>query len=234
MQILSIIMAAVAPGLSLLAFFYLKDRYESEPIHLVVKVFVLGALLVLPSIVIQRVLLNELGDAHPLLFSFVITSGVEEFLKWLLLYHAIYNHRSFDEPYDGIVYAVAISLGFATLENIFYALFNSMTFSGLMIRALLPVSGHALFGVTMGYYAGKAKFDSQRKRRYLIMALFGPLVLHGIFDYILLAMTNYWAWAMIPFMTFLWLHTMWRVEHANDRSPLRNFSREEKMGAGEV
>lgn len=231
MQVLSILMAAIAPGLSLLAYFYLKDRYESEPIHLVIKVFLLGALLVFPSMVLQTALL-DIGIVSDLVFSFVITSGIEEFLKFFLLYHIIFKHRAFDEPYDGIVYAVSISLGFATLENIFYALFNSMSFSNLLIRALLPVSGHALFGVMMGYYLGKAKFEPNKKRMYLMLALFIPIFWHGLFDYILMISTTYWMWIMIPLMIFLWLRTMWKVERANEHSPFRVFQREEKVKLG--
>lgn len=76
-------------------------------------------------------------------------------MKWFVLYHLIFRHEAFDEPYDGIVYAVAVSLGYATLENIIYAFLNAASFSALMIRALLPVSAHALFGVMMGYYLGR-------------------------------------------------------------------------------
>ncbi|TCZ81238.1 intramembrane metalloprotease PrsW [Paenibacillus albiflavus] len=228
MQILSIIMAAIAPGLSLLAFFYLKDRYETEPIHLVVKVFLLGALLVFPSMILQNELLG-IGKVNDFVFSFVITSGIEEFLKFFLLYHMIFHHKAFDEPYDGIVYAVSISLGFATLENIFYALFNSMTFTNLLVRALLPVSGHALFGVSMGYYMGKAKFEPSKKKIFLFLSLLVAVFWHGLFDYIMLVATNYWMWIMIPFMIILWLRTMWKVEQAHEHSPFRVFHREEKV-----
>lgn len=231
MQILSLIMAAIAPGLSLLAYFYLKDRYESEPIHLVVKVFLLGALLVFPSMVLQSVLL-DLGEVSDFVFAFIITSGIEEFLKFFLLYHTIFKHKAFDEPYDGIVYAVSISLGFATLENIFYALFNSLSFSNLMIRALLPVSGHALFGVMMGYYIGKVKFETNKKRYHLVLALLIPILWHGLFDYIMIISSTYWLWIMIPFMCFLWIRTMWKVNRANDHSPFRVFHREEKVKLG--
>jgi len=232
MYILSLLMAAIAPGISLLAYFYLKDRYENEPIHLVIKVFLLGALLVFPSMGLQRALLGEFGPVNDLVFAFGISGGVEEFLKWFLLYHAIFRHEAFDEPYDGIVYAVAVSLGFATLENIFYALFNDMTFSGLLIRALLPVSGHALFGVAMGFYIGKAKFDPVKKRSFMFAALFVPVFWHGLFDYVMSLSASYWIWLMIPLMIFMWLRTMWKVEKANDYSPFRVMKRDEKVKLG--
>lgn len=54
MLLLSVISSAVAPGLALLTFFYLKDKYDQEPLHMVLKVFLLGLLIVLPVMIIQR------------------------------------------------------------------------------------------------------------------------------------------------------------------------------------
>ena len=67
----------------------------------------------------------------------------------------------FDEHYDGIVYGAAVSLGFATVENILYLFANGL--ESALGRAILPVSSHALFGVIMGYYLGKQSFLKERK-----------------------------------------------------------------------
>lgn len=230
MLILSILTAAIAPGVSLLTYFYLKDRYDTEPVHMVVRVFLLGVLIVLPIMVIQRGLLLWWGD-EPIVFAFVISSGVEEVIKWFVLYHIIYNHTEFDEPYDGIVYAVAISLGFATVENVLYAIYQPASFATLLGRALLPVSGHALFGVTMGYYLGKAKFASEpsRTRLFLLMSLFVPLLEHGVYDWIIGSGTTYWIWFMIPLMVYLWVKGLRKMNRANARSPFRMLLREEEV-----
>jgi RsiW-degrading membrane proteinase PrsW (M82 family) len=232
MNLLPIVMAAVAPGISLLAYFYLKDRYESEPVHLVVKMFLFGVILVFPTLVLQRAFINGFGSDHPFTFAFIASAGLEEFLKWFLLLQLIYKHAAFDEPYDGIVYAVAVSLGFATLENVFYAFFTTSTFSSLLLRAVLPVSGHAMFGVFMGYYMGKAKFSSGSGMKWLLAALLIPLFWHGLFDYIQLIAQKNWVWLMIPLMIFLWVRTLWKVDRANDRSPLRLMHREEEIKTG--
>jgi RsiW-degrading membrane proteinase PrsW (M82 family) len=228
LNILPVLMAAIAPGLSLLAYFYLKDRYETEPIHLVLKMFVFGIILVVPAIALQQAFFQEIGE-NPFTTAFIMSGGLEEFLKWFVLYHLIYRHASFDEPYDGIVYAVAVSLGFATLENVFYAFLNGSSFSSLMIRALLPVSGHALFGVMMGYYLGKAKFMPEHSYKYLWASLLLPIFWHGSFDYVLLAAKSYWVWCMIPFMTFLWIYTLLKVDRANSLSPLRLVQKDEEI-----
>lgn len=221
MLFFSIGIAAVAPGIALLTYFYLKDKYESEPLHMVMKVFFLGFLIVLPVMIVQRGLTIWLGDG-PFVTAFAISAGVEEAMKWFVLFHLIYNHTEFDEPYDGIVYAAAISLGFATVENVIFGLAHQVSVSTLVIRALLPVSGHAMFGVMMGYYLGRAKFSSNwNTRKYLILSLLLPLFWHGIYDWILGNITQYWIWYIIPLMAFLWYGGIGKIYRANNRSPFR-------------
>jgi RsiW-degrading membrane proteinase PrsW (M82 family) len=225
----SVLTAAVAPGVSLLTYLYLKDRYDAEPIHMVVRMFLLGVLIVVPIVVIQHGLQLWLGD-QPVLFSFVESAGIEEFVKWFVLYHMIYNHTEFDEPYDGIVYAASISLGFATLENVMYAVYSPATYGTLLMRALLPVSGHALFGVMMGYYVGKAKFATASKRNiYLGISLALPLLLHGTYDYIMISFKTNWIYVIIPFMVALWVWGLRKMNRANSRSPFRFLSREDEI-----
>ncbi|OUM97028.1 MAG: peptidase [Thermobacillus sp. ZCTH02-B1] len=228
MWLLSMLTAAIAPGIALLAYFYLKDRYDAEPIHMVARMFVVGALIVLPIAVIQRGVTLGLGDS-PLVQAFLVSAGIEEAIKWFVLYHMIYNHTEFDEPYDGIVYAAAVSLGFATVENVLYALLMPATFGSLILRALLPVSGHALFGVVMGYYIGKAKFASGQSGKYLAASFLLPLFWHGAFDYILLVFRNYWMLPIAPFMAYLWIRGGRKIRRANDRSPFRSIPREDEI-----
>lgn len=227
-MVLSILTAAISPGIALLSYFYLKDRYESEPIGLVIRVFLFGGLLVFPIMMLQRTLAVGFGD-NPFVFSFLLSSGIEEFFKWFVIYYVIYKHVEFDEPYDGIVYAVAVSLGFATVENVLYSLLNFSTFGNLIMRALLPVSGHALFGVMMGYHLGRAKFHPSNEKKHLLFSLSLPILYHGLFDYILLNAKSNWLWLMFPLMLFLWIRGLWKVRHANARSPFRAVRREDEI-----
>lgn len=188
---------------------------------MVIKVFLLGFLIVLPVMIIQRGLTMWLGEG-PLVTAFGISAGVEEVLKWFVLFHMIYNHTEFDEPYDGILYAVAISLGFATVENVLYALASHASIGTMIVRALLPVSGHAMFGVMMGYYLGRAKFSTGwPSRKFLIFSLAFPLFWHGVYDWILNNTTQYWIWFIVPLMAFLWYGGLGKVYRANNRSPFR-------------
>lgn len=229
MLIFSILAAAIAPGVALLAYFYWKDRYDTEPLSMVLKMFLTGVLIVLPIMIVQRGLMIWLGDS-PFAFSFIISAGVEEFFKWFVLYHIIYNHTEFDEPYDGIVYATAVSLGFATLENVMYAFGEPATFGTLLIRALLPVSGHALFGVFMGYFMGRAKFrEGPKVRLFLWISFLFPLFWHGLYDFIMQSVPRSWIWLIVPFMCMLWYRGIRYVNRANAVSPFRLLKREEEV-----
>ncbi|WP_256757261.1 glutamic-type intramembrane protease PrsW [Cohnella sp. WQ 127256] len=228
-SLMSILAASIAPGIALLVYFYWKDRYDTEPVSIVIRMFLTGVLIVIPIMIVQRGLVLWWGES-PFTFSFIISSGVEEFFKWFVLYHIIYNHTEFDEPYDGIVYAVAVSLGFATLENVLYAFLQPATFSTLMMRALLPVSGHALFGVFMGYSLGKAKFSVGRSVKiHLGLSLLLPIIWHGVYDFILLTVPATWIWLVVPFMFLLWFGGMRKVNNANAVSPFRFLKREEEI-----
>ncbi|GGO04464.1 glutamic-type intramembrane protease PrsW [Saccharibacillus kuerlensis] len=227
MLVLTILVAAVTPGAALLFYFYLKDKYDAEPLHMVLRMFLLGFLVVLPIAIVQQGLLRAFGD-NPYLFAFGISAGVEETFKWFVLFHFIYNHTEFDEPYDGILYAVAVSLGFATLENIMYAFSLKASFGALLLRGLLPVSGHAMFGVVMGYYLGRAKFaKAAERKKFLAMSLIMPLLWHGLYDIILNVSGHYWIWYIVPFMLLMWYGGMDKVGKANNRSPFRFLKKEE-------
>ena len=229
MLVFSILASALAPGLALLTYFYLKDRYDQEPLGVVAKVFLLGFLVVTPVMILQRGMNLWLGS-HPVVDSLIVSAGVEELWKWFVLYHLIYNHTEFDEPYDGILYATAISLGFATVENIMYAWYSQGAFGPMLIRALLPVSGHAMFGVIMGYYLGKAKFNpGNLQRLYILLSLLIPWLWHGLYDLIVSTMTADWLWFIIPLMALLWFGGMGKITRANNRSPFRLIHREEEI-----
>lgn len=221
----SLITMAIAPGIALLAYFYLKDRYMSEPPAMVGKLFLIGVFIVFPTMVIQRGFFIWSGQ-HEVFLSFFISGALEEFIKWFVIYYYIYKHSEFDEPYDGIVYAVAVSLGFATLENVIYAWAHTLSPSALLFRALLPVSAHALFAVMMGYYFGKAKFSSNRPAWHVASAFFVPALWHGSYDF-LLSSTVRWLWPIVLLMAAMWLLGIDKMKRANDRSPYRSMRTED-------
>lgn len=179
----------------------------------VLKVFIIGALLVFPIMVIQHAFITENLLTGSFSRSFILFGFTEEFFKWFLLYSFTFNHNQFHKPYDGIVYGVALALGFATVENFLYLVANGVHTA--FFRALLPVSSHALFGVIMGYYLGLAKFEKRRNvKLILLLSVSIPIVLHGMYDFIIIAADKYIHIIIVPFMFFLWWFALHKVKLA--------------------
>jgi RsiW-degrading membrane proteinase PrsW (M82 family) len=207
---LEILFAGIAPGLALLSYFYLKDKYEPEPVSMVFFTFFSGALLIIPIAFIEYVLKAENVVKYDSIYAIFSSGLIEEFFKWSILFVIAYRSVEFDEPFDGIVYGTSVSLGFATVENIIYLMTNGMEFA--LTRALLPVSSHALFGVIMGYYISKAKFTKESRWPLFLLSLLLPVLLHGIFNFLLL---NQGSWlSMSPYMAFLWWFGLRKVQLA--------------------
>ncbi|ADU30106.1 glutamic-type intramembrane protease PrsW [Evansella cellulosilytica] len=209
---LSLITVGIAPAIALLCFFYLKDDFEQEPIYMVIRCFLFGALLVFPIMFIQFVLHEEGFVQSVLIEAFIQSALIEEFLKWFIVVLVVYHHVNFNQRYDGIVYATAVALGFASAENILYLLSNGLETA--FFRAIFPVSSHALFGVVMGYYLGRAKFTHNSNFMYLFFSFCYPFLLHGLYNYIILTQ-NHWGYFLVPFMIFLWVLGMRKVKKAN-------------------
>lgn len=209
---LSIITAAVTPAVALLLFFYFKDEFDQEPVTMVLRSFVFGALLVFPAMFIQYAIQYEADLASSFVSAFFQAAFTEEFLKWFIVLITVFYHVQFNQRYDGIVYATAVALGFATVENILYIAANGVDTA--FFRAVFPVTSHALFGVVMGYYFGKAKFNHSHRYRYLFAAFALPYLLHSFYNLILLLLDQ-WIYLLIPFMVFLWLLALRKIKKAN-------------------
>ncbi|MFS0576722.1 glutamic-type intramembrane protease PrsW [Sporosarcina sp. 179-K 3D1 HS] len=217
---------AIAPGLALFSYFYLRKQIAKEPSRTLFHTFIYGAIMTFPILFIQHVFEEEDVFSSEFLRSVIFTSGLEEYFKWLILLIAIYRHMEFEDAYDGILYGASVSLGFATVENIIYLLtFGTDT---AFIRALLPVSSHALFGVVMGYYIGKAKFTVESNKRWvLFIAFLAPYFLHCVYNTILL-IHDLWLYLIIPFMLFLWWFGLTRVKYAHMYA-MRQFRRKAQI-----
>lgn len=197
---------AVAPGFAICLFIYFKDKYNREPLGVLILSFFLGILSIIPAIIIQLALTKPVerimgqGIMYTAVFSYLIVALSEEGSKFLALRYGPYRRRWFDDPFDGIVYAVVVSMGFATLENIMYVT-NHGIGTGIL-RMFLSVPAHATFGVLMGYHLGLAKFIPAQKKKYMFLAIFWPVLFHGTFDFFLFV-GNTWlhfAGAVVSFI----------------------------------
>lgn len=218
-NMLLLIGCAVAPAVALMSYFYLRDLYDSEPLRLVGLLFLLGMLSAVP--VMYSVSWLDQFIASPYAHAFLAVAVVEELLKLVLTWWFAVRHREFDEEYDGIVYAVAASLGFATIENILKVL--SYGWDTLYLRTLFTVPGHALFGVIMGFYLGKAKFAASKKQKWMFygLAFVYPWFIHGTYDSLLLSEQTFLVGLTVPFMIWLWINGLRKVRQAQQRSPFK-------------
>lgn len=187
---LSLLALAVAPAAVIIFFIYSKDKYDREPLKNLIISFLLGMASIIPAIFIQAGLQPVLDDYFPVhsfayysIFAFCIVALSEELCKFAMLRFYAYRHRDFNEPLDGIIYSVMISMGFATLENIDYVLkFGFMTG---VLRMFLSVPAHAAFGAIMGYHVGVAKFAPEYATGHLIKGVLLAVFFHGAFDFFL-------------------------------------------------
>lgn len=178
---------AILPGIAIIIFIYFRDKYEKEPFPLLLKCFLLGLLTIVPPIFIEIAGSRFSPEYHRnssdiLIYAFFFVGLSEELSKYLLLRIYPYKSKHFNEPFDGIVYAVVISMGFATAENIFYVLGGGVGVG--VLRMFTAVPGHAAFAVLMGYFVGLAKF-TKHKFLYLFTGVLAATVAHGFYDYFL-------------------------------------------------
>ena len=191
-----LILLAVIPPIFLLWKIYNLDKIEKEPRSLILRLFIFGAIMVFPAMIIEVFLseyalgsvLNPTSILYIAIDNFIIVAGTEELLKRFILKKVTWNKPDFNYCFDGVVYAVASSLGFAALENIFYIVDTGV--STAIMRAVLSIPGHCIFGIYMGYHYGLAKHfenigDEAQKNYHLRYSIITPVLLHGLYDFCL-------------------------------------------------
>jgi protease PrsW len=199
---MDVLLISLAPVAIIGFYVWFRDKYEREPVRMVLLAMIAGALIVFPVILVEQGIQfigrSFQGLSAAAWHAFAVAGFTEELFKFIALYVLIWKSPDFNDKYDGIVYATFVSLGFAGVENVMYVLQSGFN-TGLM-RAFTAVPAHAIFGITMGYYFGMARFYRKRQWELKLKALWVPMLLHGIYDFIL--MTGI-AWLLIVFAVFV-------------------------------
>jgi protease PrsW len=186
---MNLLLLAIAPGIAICLYIYVKDQYNREPPKYLLICFLLGILSAVAAAIIESVAIGAfesyIDHSLPvfislLLQAFVFVAFTEEFCKFTVLKKYAFPKTAFDEPFDGIVYSIMVSMGFATIENIAYVFEHG--FETGVIRMFLSVPAHGCFAVLMGYYAGLAKFNPQNSGALLTKGLLLAVLFHGMFD----------------------------------------------------
>jgi RsiW-degrading membrane proteinase PrsW (M82 family) len=225
MDFILLLVLALVPGISIAFYIYIRDKHEPEPIPLLIISFFYGVLSVFLTLAItiplnKIVTIHEDSIGEQAIHAFVIVALVEEFSKFLFIRGILYRNKNFNEPFDGIVYAVMVGMGFATTENLFYVL-NSGAATAIL-RIFTAVPAHALFAVLMGYFLGKGKFDHKREGLFSFLALFVAMVFHGVYDYFLFIsfVPGMWILAFVSLILAFFLSKK-AMEIHSDASPFK-------------
>ena len=192
LPILIYLAAALLPAFFLLRYVYRHDTVEKEPKDLLVTLLLMGCLAALCSGVLEAVASYLLqivvapgSRLYVILLAFLVVAAVEEGTKLFFLKLRSWKHPAFNYRFDGLVYAVFVSLGFAALENVQYVI--NFGLSVALPRALLAVPGHLSFSIFMGLYYGRARLlknlgDDAGARRSLCKGYLVAVFLHGFYD----------------------------------------------------
>lgn len=208
-----LIAAAVIPAVFLLVHVYRADKLEKEPAPLLISLVLYGIAATFIALLLERFGSWLLGRYFPenstpynVLMYFGVVAFSEEGAKYFLLKRRTWNSAAFNCQFDGVVYAVFVSLGFALWENISYVLMYGL--STALVRAVTAVPGHACFGVFMGVYYGRAKrYDNDgdlvNAKRCRTMAVLMPALLHGAYDFIATMEDPNCEWMFLVFVLAL-------------------------------
>lgn len=178
---------AAAPVIAIIWYITFLDKLNKEPLKMLIRTFVYGLISVVPAILLSVFGGNLLGEINSVpkawMQAFVVVALSEELAKYFFLRRYIFNNPEFDEPYDGIVYAVMISMGFAALENVMYVIEGGIGVA--VVRMFTAIPAHATFAILMGYWVGRAKMENKPQLNWL--GLGSAVLFHGLYDFFLLS-----------------------------------------------
>ncbi|MBR5292957.1 MAG: PrsW family intramembrane metalloprotease [Clostridia bacterium] len=220
--------AALLPAYFLMRYIYRMDKVEKEPVRLLFSLVIMGVVAAAIASAAEGIGMKVLGSfvspnsrAYVILLAFVVVGAVEEGAKFLLLRRRTWNELNFNYRFDGIVYAVFVSLGFAAIENVIYVLGYGLSVAPM--RALLAVPGHMAFGVFMGVFYGRAKIcdlrgDREGTKENLICAYLSATLLHGFYDACVMMGTTLSTIIFVAFVIVMyrWVRSLIKKESATD------------------
>ena len=226
MELLGFAFLAFAPGLFWLWFFVRGRAYRPKPRRLLAVAFFLGMLSTIPAAAIEFAVLNDvhIGAGAALATAAVamlfVVGPVEELSKFMAVRLGPFRSLYFDEPRDGLVYAVAASLGFASLENLVYILqFGPEVMVG---RAPLSTLAHVIFGSFWGLGLGmQAKQDQRGRSLWLVGGLSVAAVAHGVFNILVFTQSPVGVLVALLLVAAGLLWTLSRFRWAQRVSPFR-------------
>lgn len=225
-MIYELTLVAIIPALFLLVLIYNADKKEKEPLSLIFLLVVGGILSALLAVILEKMgiaLLDRCSiqsiEQYSFILYFFIIAPAEELSKYLILRKGSWKHSAFNCFFDGIVYGVSVSLGFALYENLIYT-FNYGLLTALS-RSVTAIPAHASYGIFMGLWYGiskKAKNQNQRGlyRFSTILSCLIPILIHGCYDFCLVQ-TGGFSMIFLLFIILLFMISYQTVKKASSR-----------------
>jgi len=214
------VLAAILPAIFLMRYVYRQDSIEKEPPQLLLSLILMGILAALASIVLELIgesvlpqLVSTESRVYVIALAFGVVAVVEEGTKFFFLYRRTWHDPNFNYRFDGIVYAVFTSLGFAAFENVKYVFHYGLGVAAP--RALLAIPGHMGFAVFMGYFYGRAKLwhdvgNEGRALADLVLGYLSAVFLHGFYDSCAMISTTTSTIVFLVFVAVMYL-TVFRL-----------------------
>ena len=219
---------SILPVIILLIAIYRQDKYEKEPFWLLLLAFIGGIVSIVLDLLLIAGVINPIWYSDTVFYSAFMEAGFpEELCKFIVLFLLIWWNKNFNEHMDGIVYATFVGLGFACLENVLYVLDGGIGVG--ILRALISVPGHFLFGVIMGYFLSLAKFSKSNRIGYILLAIFVPALVHGLFDWLLMVTDGMSAFGQLVMLVLfiildvvMWIVGVRSIRAHRESSPFKN------------
>lgn len=215
-----LLIVALFPPLYMMKMIYQMDKVEKEPISLIRNLLLISAFMAWPVSIIESIAVGVATVILPpasslyILFTNILCIGLVEEAGKFIVARRVWKNPAFNYRFDGVVYCVAASLGFAALENVLYVMNYGIGVG--ITRALMSIPGHTIFGIYMGIYFSEAKYQEcagrpLASRRNLRLALIIPTLIHGAYDSLLSFQTPLTVLIFYVFLIFMYIRTYRRI-----------------------
>ncbi len=181
------ILIGILPSIIWLIFWHRLDRERPEPFGLIILCFILGGASVFFATFLQNAFKDAVTDPSTRI---AVWAGIEEILKFGVFYLVAWKSDYDNDALDPAMYLIAVALGFAALENIFYVLQPAASFN---VTASLLTGGLRFFGSTLLHaiascFIGIVITLSPKILRGfgMLVGLAGAIFLHSTFNFFIL------------------------------------------------
>lgn len=217
---------AIIPTIVILVKTYQMDKSDKEPLGLLLKLLFYGMISVVPSVALEMfaefilsIKFIEVNTMYHIVECFLGVGLVEELMKYHYLKKVTWKNPNFNYLFDGVIYSLFVSMGFAVIENILYVLDGGL--STAIMRGVLSIPGHAAFSIFMGYYYSLAKqsqlaSDRASMKHYQRMAIIVPTIIHGFYDFCLLSEIEVLGFVFFGFVIVLDMITVKRLKQISE------------------